>query len=163
MDVFSLTRQNLDFCWFCLQIFKSCLKCGGVTFVWHCCVRGLFHAYLSVRFPVIFCWKKSETICVSHVSVHMDLDTCACRCACSRMSENTRPGCRGHRSLTDRREGECLQTLLCLDETATHSLATTDSFLGPVYRTSGLKKLQLLSFTLSSSLCTCFRHERWAQ
>lgn len=43
------------------------------------------------------------------------------------------------------------------------SLLTILPFLGLVYRTSGLRKVHLLSFTSSGSLCTCFRHERWDQ
>lgn len=93
---FSYTR----FCYF----ESSCLQCGGVTFVCHCCICGLLHTYLSVRFQVLLKIQKS----VSHVSgpVHMDLDTRAFARRCPKIS---RAGSRGHRTLTDRCEGECSQ------------------------------------------------------
>lgn len=93
----------------------------------------------------------------------MDLDTCVC-VSVHVFVRNTR----WHRSKTDRSGGERSQVLLRSGHRGhmrRHklSLLTILPFLGLVYRTSGLRKVHLLSFTSSGSLCTCFRHERWDQ
>lgn len=53
---FSYTR----FCYF----ESSCLQCGGVTFVCHCCICGLLHTYLSVRFQVLLKIQKKRKPCL---------------------------------------------------------------------------------------------------
>jgi len=50
IDVFFL-HANLDF----VTSISSCLKRGGVSFVRRCCIRELFHTYLSVRFLFELC------------------------------------------------------------------------------------------------------------
>lgn len=87
----------------------------------------------------------------------MDLDTCVCVSVCVYVRKTC-----GHRSKTDRREGKRSNHRGHMRRHKL-SLLTILPFLGLVYRTSGLRKVHLLSFTSSGSLCTCFRHERWDQ